>query len=294
MRLTSKIKYFFYEAFRNFRSAFTMQIAAQISVTIALLIFGIFLSLEKSLNDLAMSLEQKVEIKAFLADGIDQARIVELEKSIKNTKSTKEIRFISKKEALEILKKDIGPDSDLLSYLDGNPLPASFEIKLKSPEMVKTLLDVLKNSVWVEEVVYGKEALQRIITFSGAIKLIGFIFVLFLGIGAMLTISSTISMTVFNRRDEIEIMKLVGAADWFIRWPFVLEGFFQGLFGSLFAILFLYIGLSNLSSVFSSLPALIPMPGITLPMAFKILSIGSILGTMGALIAVSKYLRPKS
>jgi cell division transport system permease protein len=294
MKFSSKLVYYFSEAFKNFKSAFTMQLAAQISVTMALLIFGIFLSIEKSLNEVAHNLEQKVEIKAFLADGIDQDKIKDLEKKIKATENSDEIRFISKESALEILKKDIGPDSDLLSYLDSNPLPASFEIKLKDPRQMDSVLNVLKDCVWVEEVVYGKEALQKIITFSGGIKLMGFIFVILLGIGSMLTISSTISMTVFNRKDEIEIMRLVGAADWFIRWPFVLEGFIQGLIGSLFAILFLFLGFTYLNSVLTSLPKLFSMPAMNLRMGLKLAAMGSILGTMGALLAVSRYLKPKS
>jgi cell division transport system permease protein len=110
----------------------------------------------------------------------------------------------------------------------------------------------------------------------------------------MLTISSTISMTVFNRKDEIEIMRLVGAADWFIRWPFVLEGFIQGLIGSLFAILFLFLGFTYLNSVLTSLPKLFSMPAMNLRMGLKLAAMGSILGTMGALLAVSRYLKPKS
>lgn len=294
MKFSSKLVYYFSEAFKNFKSAFTMQLAAQISVTMALLIFGIFLSIEKSLNEVAHNLEQKVEIKAFLADGIDQDKIKDLEKKILATENSDEIRFISKESALEILKKDIGPDSDLLSYLDSNPLPASFEIKLKDPRQMDSVLNVLKDCVWVEEIVYGKEALQKIITFSGGIKLMGFIFVILLGIGSMLTISSTISMTVFNRKDEIEIMRLVGAADWFIRWPFVLEGFIQGLIGSLFAILFLFLGFTYLNSVLTSLPKLFSMPSMNLRMGLKLAAMGSILGTMGALLAVSRYLKPKS
>lgn len=291
MSLMSRFKYFFREAVDNFLRAFTMAAASMMSVTIAMFLLGLFMVGERALSDLADHLERKVEVTAFLADGIEDSKLAEIISELNTTGLTSGVRHVTKDEAMNTLKKDLGEESDVLGFLDSNPLPASLEIKLKNPLDVERVLEVLKKFIWVEEITYGKGVVKKLVAISRIMRLSGFMLVLLLGVASLVTISSTIRMTIYSRREEIEIMQLVGATNWFIRWPFVIEGFLQGIFGSLASIAILYLGVGYFNSYVGSLMSTPIAPAVSAALAAKLMLIGSVLGTVGALLSVRKCLK---
>lgn len=291
MSLMSRFNYFFREALDNFFRSLTMAAASMMSVTIAMFLLGLFMVGEKALSDLADHLERKVEVTAFLADGIEESKLAEIVAELKSTGLTPGVRIVTKEEAMETLKRDLGEESDVLGFLDSNPLPGSLEIKLKNPLDVEKILEVLKKFIWVEEITYGKGVVRKLVAISRIMRISGFMLVLLLGVASLVTISSTIRMTIYSRRDEIEIMQLVGATNWFIRWPFVIEGFMQGLFGSAASIVILFLGIRYFNSYVGSLITTSIIPAVTHVLAAKLMVIGSVLGTVGALLSVRKFLK---
>lgn len=291
MRVMTRLRYFLGEAFSNFASSPTMALASITSVTIALLLLGLFMMGERLLADAATALERKVEVTAFLADGMDDSKLTDIIKTLKAEPSVDTCEYVDKDKALKALKSDLGPDSDVLNYLDSNPLPASLEIKMKDPAGINSVVEILKKFIWVEEITYGKGVVKKILAFSRILRFTGIILVALLSLASMLTIGSTIRMNVYSRRDEIEIMQLVGATNWFVRWPFVIEGFLQGLVGSLLAVAVLFSGIGYLTGSFQSMVALPITPDLSFRLALKVIVIGSFLGTIGSLMAVRKVLK---
>ena len=140
--------------------------------------------------------------------------------------------FVSKQDALERLKEDFKDNPEILEGLTGNPLPASFEISLVDPQTVDTVAARFNGNPIVDEVRYGKEIADKLFSFTSQARNFLLIFIVLLGIVAMLLISNTIRLSIFARKREVEIMKLVGATNWFIRWPFIIEGVTVGFFGA--------------------------------------------------------------
>ncbi len=140
--------------------------------------------------------------------------------------------YVSKTDALERLKEDFKDNPEILENLTSNPLPASFEIALEDPQTVDTVAARFDGDPIVDEVRYGKEIADKLFAFTSQTRNFMLIFIVLLGIVAILLISNTIRLSIFARKREVEIMKLVGATNWFIRWPFVIEGVTVGLVGS--------------------------------------------------------------
>ncbi len=146
----------------------------------------------------------------------------------------KSVTFVSKEEAMERMKEDLRKP-DLLESLSSNPLPASFEIALVDPQTVDIVAARFEGDPIVDEVRYGKEIADKLFAFTSQARNFMLIFIVLLGIVAILLISNTIRLSIFARKREVEIMKLVGATNWFIRWPFLIEGITVGFFGALAA-----------------------------------------------------------
>ncbi|PKK91889.1 MAG: hypothetical protein CVV64_00235 [Candidatus Wallbacteria bacterium HGW-Wallbacteria-1] len=291
MRALTKLRYFLGEAMGNFAASPTMALASITSVTIALLLLGLFMIGEKILADTATALERKVEVTAFLADGMDESKLHEIIAALGRNDAIDSCDYVDKKKALETLKSDLGTDSDVLNYLDSNPLPASIEIKMKDPGRIAEVVEILKKFIWVEEITYGKGVVKKILAFSRILRFTGIILVILLSLAAMLTIGSTIRMTVYSRKDEIEIMQLVGATNWFVRWPFIIEGFLQGIVGSMISVILLFSGIGYLTATFQTMIALPITPDLSFRLAVKVIVIGAFLGTIGSLLAVRKVLK---
>lgn len=295
MDFMNNMSYFFKEALESFKRGGIMTVTAISTICISLTVFGTFLLLTLNLNNFVMSLESQIEINAYLEDGYTKEILDNMIKDLNKWDNIKNVKYISKEDALESLKKDFGQDNFVLNAIDENPLPASFQMKINSSSDVESIVKKLKKDfVWINEVNYNKDLVDKINKLSSMIKLIGSGLVILLGIASLLIVANTVKLTVFARRSEIEIMKLVGATNWFIRIPFIIEGAIQGITGSIISVIVIY---SFYEVIFQKINVVMPMlplvndPILITKLCLKLLLIGTIVGVSGSLFSVRKFLK---
>jgi cell division transport system permease protein len=241
-------KYFFGETFTSLRRNFLMFFTAITTVAITLFIVGLFLILIFDVQGILTSIKSQVEVAVYLKENVTDELKSYLENEIKSWDEISEVKYVSKDQALEKFKKE-NEGSEILKEIQGNPLPASFELKLKSPEKVEQValrfMDKSGNYIeGVDEVIYGQNYVQKLFSITAIAGTIAFLIIVVLLLAAIVLIFNTIRLSVHARRKEIEVMKLVGATNWFVRLPFLFEGFFEGFVGSLISVIILYF-LSN-------------------------------------------------
>ncbi|HHY92085.1 MAG TPA: ABC transporter permease [Firmicutes bacterium] len=272
-----------------------MSLASISTVALSLLILGVFLLGVANLNHIASTLENQVEVTAYLDDKVTGAAQPELVEQVKELPGVREARFVSKEEALQRLKEQFGERRDLLAAVEkNNPLRNAVEVRTLTPQDVKPVVGELKKLPGVAKVSFKEEIIARLFALTRAIRYAGLGVVLLLVAGTVFLISNTIRLTVFARRREISIMKLVGATDWFIRWPFLLEGLCLGFLGSLPAVLLVvrfYTWLA--ANVYSTLP-FIPLLGpdeLLGRLSLLLLGLGVLVGGLGSAVSVRRFLR---
>lgn len=287
--------FFVREAAMSFRRGGIMSMTSTSTIAISLTIFGAFLLLNMNLGEFASNLRAQVEITAYLEQGYSETTLKEMMDQIGKMPGVMSLTYISKDEALKRLQSDFAGEEFLFATLSENPLPASFEIRMNAPSEVKALARRLKEDfVWIEDVSYGEDIVLKIETAAEMLRMIGATMVILLGLASLFIIANTIKLTVYARRQEIEIMRLVGATNWFIRIPFLLEGLFQGLLGAAIAVTVLY---SAYEVVMIKMNEILPIfPFVTDPVALvqmsaKLLLIGGLLGVTGSMFSVRKFLR---
>lgn len=225
-----------------------MFFSAITTVAITLFIVGFFIIIVFDIQGILSSIKNQVEIAVYLKDNISGELKTYLENEIKGWDEISQVNFISKDQALEKFKKE-NEGSEILKEIQGNPLPASFELELKSPEKVEQValrfMDKDGNFIeGVDEVIYGQNYVQKLFSITAIVGTIAFLIIVVLLLAAIVLIFNTIRLAIHARRKEIEVMKLVGATNWFVRLPFLFEGFFEGFIGSVISVVLLYF-LSN-------------------------------------------------
>ncbi|MBR0577072.1 permease-like cell division protein FtsX [Proteiniclasticum sp. BAD-10] len=237
-----KIKMFLMDALKSLKRNKTITLASIITVSATLFIFGVFLLVAQTINLGVQSVESKVEIKAYLLDEITSAEKDNVYNIIMGVDGVKEVTYETKEEAFEKFKERLGENNAILTGFseDRNPLPNSYVITLKEPEAAIRVEEALKDVRGVEDVGNERETVEKIITLARLIRTIGVVIFIILVLVSLFLISNTIKLTVYSRRREIGIMKFVGATDWFIRWPFLIEGMIMGLVGGFIAVAVVY------------------------------------------------------
>ena len=285
--------FYFREALLSFRRSTLMSIAAILSTTTILLIVGMFLLISINSSLFLKNLESQLEIIVYLEDNISKAELNTLTNNFNSINEIKEVKFVSKEEAYQRLSKDLGEQKDILRAIEKNPLPASFEIQIKDPKMIEQIANQITKFVKVEEVEYGRETAERLLNFTYIFRRAGMLVLVLLVFASILIISNIIKITVYARRNEIEIMSLVGATSWFIKWPFIIEGFLQGFISALFSIIILYnfyiFAVNKVHQVIPFLPLVVDNMDL-LPIGIAIVLLGSFVGILGSMFSVGKYL----
>ncbi len=289
--------YFIGEAFKSIYRNGWMSLASIGVVVITLFLLGSFMLLNHNLNFLSEDIKSQIEVIAFVDESVTRSELNDLRVEIINMSEAQEVKYVSQEEAFKRLKDQLGEQGYLLEgYEDGenNPLRSSFEVKSQVPEDVSNLARQMKMLPGIDRVEYGSEVVDRLFTVTSIINWVGLAFMTALGISAMFLIANTIKLAVFSRRQEIMIMKAVGATDWFIRWPFVIEGLMLGLIGSLLPLVGLYVSYQYVVEwVYLNIPFL-PMvpPSLVLNQLVKTLSLLGIgLGILGSSFSLRKFLR---
>ncbi|TFG92356.1 MAG: FtsX-like permease family protein, partial [Candidatus Atribacteria bacterium] len=174
-----------------------------------------------------------------------------------------------------------------------NPLPASFEIQVKDPKMIEQIANQIAKFEKVEEVEYGRETAERLLNFTYLFRRAGLLVLALLIFASILIISNIIKITVYSRRSEIEIMSLVGANSQFIKWPFIIEGFLQGFVSAVLSIIILYyfyfFAINKMRQAIPFLPLVVDIIDL-LPIGIAIALLGSLVGILGSMFSVGKYL----
>lgn len=286
------------EGTRNIVRNGWMTFSAVSAVTVTLLILGVFLILAMNVNYMVQSIENQVEIMVELELNIDQSQVATIDNKIKNIDGIKSVTFVPKEEGLEQLKEWFGEDADLLAGLEGeeNPLHDVFIVKVEDPNTIGSIAQIIETYENISLVDYGKTTVENLFLTSKWIRNIGVVFIVGLAFTAMFLISNTIKMTIYSRRREIEIMKLVGATNWFIRWPFFVEGFLLGVFGSVIPIASLIFGYKFLlkhigSDMVLSFIELLPMYPFVYQVSILLVAIGAFIGIWGSMMSVRRFLK---
>jgi len=272
-----------------------MTVASVGTVAVTMLMVGIFLLLASNLNNLAGSLESQVEISVYLQDELTSEQVDSLAQEFTAMPELASVKYVSKAEALDRLREWYGESAEFLDGLDlDNPLRNGFELATVEPRQVLEVVPVLRTYPGVAEVVYGQGVVEQLFNITRIVRMIALGLMIGLAAAATFIISNTIRITVFARRREINIMKYVGATDWFIRWPFVIEGMILGFTGSLVAgglIIWLYqAAVSNLAVSMPFLPLIQPWP-LLLMIGAWVLGIGMAIGVLGSTISLRRFLR---
>ncbi len=239
--------------------------------------------------------ESKPQVTAFFRDEATPSEITQLENNLRQTGKISTVRFVSKKEALEIYKEQNKNDPLLLDLVTEDILPASLEISTEKIDDLATVSDALKGSPIVSEVIYQKDIVSTLSKWTNAIRIIGTSIIIVLALVSIFIMMMVIGFKVSQKRDEIEIMKLLSATNWYIRWPFMLEGIFYGAVGTLFGWLIASAGLlyatPYLQTFLKGIP-LLPVSSIFLLgvlVAELLIAIG--LGVIASYFAVLRYLK---
>ena len=289
------LEYFVKEAAISLKRNNLMSFASITTVAISLVILGLFLIMVMNLNNMAAHLESQVQINVYLEDNLSEAERYEIGNNIKKIKGVEEITFVTKDEAIERFRERLGEQKYLLDALDdANPLPYSYEVKLTLPEQVKSAAAEIAEYPGVKTAKFGQEAIEQLFKLTHMIRVFGVVLILFLVFATLFIISNTIRLTVFARRKEIGIMKYIGATDWFIRWPFIMEGMALGFGGALIATLVLrtsYSAITNqIYQSFMFLP-LIPQYPFLNNLTILLIVLGMIIGALGSAISLKKFMK---
>lgn len=288
-------EYFIQEVFLSLKRNNWMSAASIGTVAVSLFVLGVFLILVLNMNRLASSLESQVQISVYLADDLKKADRDDLAFDIKNMQGIESIKFVSRDEAKERLAQRLGDQKYLLDALgEQNPLPDAFELTVKQPDMVETTAKAIEKMPGVEAAKYGQDVVENLFAITRLMRIFGVALMLLLAGATLFIISNTIRLTVFARRKEIAIMKYVGATDWFIRWPFLLEGIVLGFVGGIIAALVLRSFYAAMAAKIYDTLAFFPlMPQYPFMnyVAIAIIFSGMAIGAIGSTISLKRFLK---
>ena len=294
MRFSTK-QYFIKETYKSIRRNGFMSFASISTVAVSLLVLGMFLMIFLNTNNLAQYLENQVQISVYMQDSATDKELASVKDKLTKMPGVVKVSQVNKQQALERFKKRLGDQEQLLNSLGKeNPFPNSFEVQVDNPDRIKVLTPQIGQLPKVETAKFGQEVVEHLFQLTKILRLGGIVLVVFLAMATLFIISNTIRLTVFARRKEVIIMKYVGATDWFIRWPFLLEGMTLGFFGAVVAfVLINSIYASLLDRIHATLAFLPLLP--TSPLLFYVdlflLAAGTGIGALGSYISLRKFLR---
>jgi cell division transport system permease protein len=304
-----RFNFFLAEAFGSMRRNWVMAMAAVITVFISTAILGAVLVTRDNLNQGATNLKNRVMIEVFIKDNSTPEQTTALQQKIDALKAQGQVKsyvYISKAQALAIFRKRFG--ERIVANLPINPLPASYQIQVQDTNRVDQVAAQFFNDPTVDNdpgthngVKYAKETVRKMLGTISLIEKGMWVVTVIFAAAAVLLISTTVRLSIFARRREVEIMRLVGATNWFIRWPFVFEGFITGLLGAIFAGVFVWIGnwgianwIKSTQIDFLSLRVYrLWWQGGTWPLGLlpTLALLGAILGAVGSLVALRRHLK---
>lgn len=288
------LAYYFKETARSLVRNSWLSLAAVGTITVSLLILGVCLLLVANTNKIALDLEQKLEIRVFLKQDLSSNQVEQLEKRINFVSGVAGVSFVSKEKALADLRRGLGERKDILAGMKKNPLPDAFQVKMGRPDQIAGAAAQISSLPGVEQVLYGQGTVEKLLLVTRWVRIAGIIIIGALILAALFLISSIIRLSVFARRQEISIMKFLGATNWFIRTPFLLEGVTLGFLGSFVAVALLYFSYCSFVQQVSIFVPFIPLVAdqrLLINLFGGLVGLGLVIGMAGSFFSVRKYLK---
>lgn len=290
----STFLYFVQETSKSLFRNGVMTIASMITVAVSTLILGSFLLLFINSNHIAGYLENSVQISVYMDTRTNEEDINTTGAELSALPGVTEVKTVSKEEAMKRFKSRLGENTGILDALEDNPLPYSFEVHVDIPERIGQITPIIQKMKKVESVRYAREVVEQLFQFTRILRTGGLLLIALMVCGTLFIIVNTIRLTVMNRKREVNIMKYVGATDWFIRWPFMMEGIVIGLVGTIFSTMvltFIYGAVvTKIHQALVFLPVLSTWP-LMLWMWIGLLAFGAGIGALGSYISLKKFLR---
>lgn len=287
------------DAWRNLIRHISLTVSSVIAVTVTLLILGVLVVIAGNISDFTDNIESDFQIQATISPGFSEDKeIAELQAQIEQLDHVESCTFSSKEDELQEL---IAENGEMFRYYEGedrNPLYDVFRIELDDNRQIDAVSEALNQMDGIVEATYGGDEITVMVSVFEALRSGGAVFVVFLAILALLFIQNTIRMTIQARNTEIAIMRSVGASNWYIRGPFILEGMYIGILGSIIPIVLISCGYYALYQAFdgvllSSMFVMKPMWPFIFGVCLILLLGGILVGMAGSFLAVGKYLRWK-
>jgi cell division transport system permease protein len=283
--------YYYKEFLRYLKTAKTAAISSTIVVALAVLLLGVYLTISVNSVKLMKTIRDRVEIDAYLVDEFKDSEVSSLSEKIKTIGGVKQVKFISKDEAAKIFAEDFG--QDILEVFDYNPLPASLKISLydeyKTLDRLEKINTELQKFSEIGDIDYAKKNLEILERNAQSLLFLNITLLVIITFSSIFLVGNTIRLMIEAKKDNIETMKLIGAAKETIRTPFIMEGFFQGFIGSLIAVFVLQGFLSYFFNTYSSNDFNFDV--IDIKFLILLVIFGTILGTFGSAISIRRYLK---
>ncbi len=285
----------FFQAWLNIRRSPYQAIAAILVMLLTFLVISFFTFILFGSSKVVSYFESKPQVTAFFRNEAKQADINLLEDSLRSTKKVASVKFVSKQDALKIYREQNKNDPLLLDLVTADILPASLEIATIKIEDLSSISDTLKVSPIVSEVIFQKDVVSTLTSWTNALRRIGIALVVLLLLVSIFIMVTVIGIKISQKREDIEIMRLIGATNWYIRWPFIFEGIFYGVSGAflgwIIASAAIWYSTPFLSSFLRGIPILPFSPIFLLELLGGELLLAIILGIISSFLAVLRYLK---
>lgn len=287
----------FRESAKNLGRNGWMTFASVSAVTVTLLLVGVFFVIMMNLNHIAGNVEKDVEIRAHVDSAANDQDKELIKRKIEQIPQVDTVTFSPKEQELNNMIKDLGENGDAFKLFEqDNPLSDVYVIKTKSPQDVIKVAKKIEGFNYVQTVKYGQGYVEKLFNVVNIARNVGIALILGLLFTAMFLISNTIKITIFARRNEIEIMRLVGATNSFIRWPFFLEGLWLGVLGAVLPMVLIGTGYYYLYETLSpritiKFVELLSVNPFIIQISAILLLLGAIIGVWGSLMSVRKFLK---
>ena len=295
-----RLSFFIREAFRALQRSAAPSLAAMLTILLTALVLGVFIPVVQATSSTANEVRNRVVVDVFLKTGATQAQIDETRRAIEGSANVEKVEFISKDAALA---KERKRNKEAYELLGRNPLPDSFRITPEDPGRVTAIVDGLAprgpeggrkpRLASVDEVRNREEETEKILSATSLVKGVTAGMAILLVLASIALIANTIRLSIFARRREVEVMKLVGATNWFIRWPFMIEGVIVGFCGGLLAVLLLTIAKNTVVDPLADRFALLAAPEtIDYPLLVALLLFACVLvSALGSGLTLRRFLK---
>ena len=270
-----------------------MSVITVIIVSLMMTTLGMFLVVENALSVMLDSVEEQVNLIIYLEDEAPPADVLALQRQLQDDARIISVEYVTKEAALERLRADLEDSQDLLQPTFGNPLPASLEVRSEDADYLASQVAPLEGEAIVEEVVLSQDIVETLIQIIQVVRFCGYALGAGLALVTLFVIGSTIRLTVYARRGEIEVLRLMGASDHFIRWPFLLGGIFFGLVGALFSSIVVGVAYIWVHELLQQLVSFLPFSldtGYLLRLWLILALFGIAIGGLGSYLSVRRFL----